>query len=62
MKAKEILSTIGIYVIVGAASTAGAALWTNVLEDKFRDAKERIIRPKANNVIDFRRAKKRMSR
>lgn len=62
MKAKQIISTIGTLVIVGAASTAGAALWTNVLENKFNVARERITRPKNSNVIDFRDAKRRMSR
>lgn len=62
MKAKQIISTIGTLVIVGAASTAGAALWTNVLEDKFIEARERITRPKNSNVIDFRDAKRRMGR
>ena len=61
MKAKEILGMVGVYVLVGAASTAGAALWTNVLQDKFVEAKDRITKPK-NNVIDFRKAKKMMGR
>ena len=34
VETKKILSTIGTFVIVGAVSTAGAALWTNVLDDK----------------------------
>ena len=54
MKAKQILSTIGTVVIVGAASTAGAALWTNVLESKVRVARERITRSKNSNNIDFK--------
>ena len=62
MKAKQILSMVGTAVIVGAASTAGAALWTNVLEDKVRAAKERITRPKDEKIIDFKKAQKRMSR
>lgn len=62
MKAKQILSMVGTAVIVGAASTAGAALWTNVLEDKVRAAKEKITRPKSEKIIDFKKAQKRMSR
>ena len=62
MKAKQIIEKIGTLVIVGAASTAGAALWTNVLENKFNVARERITRPKNSNVIDFRDAKRRMGR
>lgn len=62
MKAKQILSMVGTAVIVGAASTAGAALWTNVLEDKVRAAKEKITRPKNEKIIDFKKAQKRMSR
>ncbi len=61
LKAKQILSMAGTAIIVGAASTAGAALWTNVLEGKVRAAKERITRPKNNKIIDFDKAK-RMSR
>lgn len=62
MKAKQIIEKIGTLVIVGATSTAGAALWTNVLENKFNVARERITRPKDSNVIDFRHAKRRMGR
>lgn len=62
MKARQIIEKIGTLVIVGAASTAGAALWTNVLENKFNIARERITRPKNSNVIDFRDAKRRMGR
>lgn len=62
MKARQIIEKIGTLVIVGAASTAGAALWTNVLEDRFNAARERITRPKDSNVIDFRDAKRRMGR
>ena len=32
VKTRKILSAIGTFVIVGAVSTAGAALWTNVQE------------------------------
>ena len=62
MRAKQILSMVGTAVIVGAASTAGAALWTNVLEDKVRAAKEKITRPKNEKIIDFKKAQKRMGR
>lgn len=61
LKAKQILTMAGTAVIVGAASTAGAALWTKVLEGKVREAKERITRPKNDKIIDFKKAK-RMSR
>ena len=62
MKAKRIIRKAGTFLLVGAASTAGAALWTNVLEDRFNVARERITRPKNSNVIDFKDAKRRMSR
>lgn len=62
MKTEKVLGTIVTMIAVGAASTAGAALWTKVLEKRFRTAKERIMLPDDSNVIDFRKAKKRMSR
>ncbi len=53
MKTSKILLTVGTYVMVGAASAAGAALWTNVLEDKVRQVKDRVTRPKSDKVIDI---------
>lgn len=63
MKTKEFINTIGTLVIVGAASTAGAALWTNVLHDKIRLVKAKKVYSKSNKVIvvDFKKAG-RMSR
>lgn len=62
MKHGKIIETIGIYVLVGAASTAGAALWTKVLEGKMTNLASRIKQPKSEKVIDFKQAKKRMGR
>jgi len=62
MKTKEILTTIGTCVIVGAASTAGAALWTNVLEDKFVMVKRKVTQSKSDKIIDFKKARKSMGR
>lgn len=58
VKARKILSAIGTFVIVGAASTAGAALWTNVLDGKFQMAKVKLTHPKSDKIIfvDFRKA------
>lgn len=58
MKTGKVLGIIGTFVIVGAASTAGAALWTNVLEGKFQTVKVRLTHPKSDKIIfvDFRKA------
>ncbi len=62
VKTKKILNMIGTLVIVGVASTAGAALWTNVLDDKIKMAKTK--RAHSNNVIvvDFKKARKELGR
>ena len=52
MKTNEIMSKMGICLMVGAASAAGSALWTTILERKFHEIQWRVTRPKANNVID----------
>lgn len=62
MKTSKILLTVGTYVMVGAASAAGAALWTNVLEDKVRQVKDRVTRPKSDKVIDFTKVRKEQMR
>lgn len=64
MKTKEILNTVGTLVIVGAVSTAGAALWTNVLEDKIRLAKAKRTHPNSDKVIvvDFKKARRELGR
>jgi hypothetical protein len=59
---KKIASTVGTYVIVGVASAVGSALWTYVLRDKVSYAIWKLKRPKADNVIDFRKEVKRLSR
>lgn len=51
MKTKEILQTVGTMVLVGAASTAGAALWTTVLERKFLLARAKLTQPKSDKII-----------
>ena len=58
MRTRKILSAVGTFVIVGAVSTAGAALWTNVLDRKFQMVKVRLTHPKADKIIfvDFRKA------
>lgn len=59
METKKILSTIGTFVIVGAASTAGAALWTNVLEDLVELVRAKKTHSKSDKaiVIDFKKAR-----
>ena len=62
METKKILSAIGTLVIVGAASTAGAALWTNVLNDKIKMAKAKRAHSDKVIVVDFKKAKRDVSR
>lgn len=64
MKPKKIFSTIGTLVIVGAASTAGAALWTSVLYNKFKMVKMKRTHSKSDKIIvvDFNKARKEMGR
>ena len=64
VETKKILSTIGTLVIVGAVSTAGAALWTNVLDDKIKMVQAKKAHSKSDKVIvvDFRKARKEMGR
>lgn len=64
METKKIINTIGTLVIVGAVSTAGAALWTNVLEDKLKLVKAKKTHFKSDKVIvvDFKKARRELSR
>ena len=64
VKTGKILSAIGTFVIVGAVSTAGAALWTNVLDRKFQMVKVRLTHPKSDKIIfvDFKKAKRGLGR
>ena len=64
LKIKEILQTVGTMVLVGAASTAGAALWTTVLERKFLLVKAKLTQPKSDKIIfvDFRKARRDLGR
>ena len=48
MRTRKILSAVGTFVIVGAVSTAGAALWTNVLDRKFQMVKVKLTHPKSD--------------
>lgn len=64
VETKKIINTIGTLVIVGAVSTAGAALWTNVLEDKLKLVKAKKTHFKSDKVIvvDFKKARRELSR
>ena len=64
VQTRKILSTIGTFAIVGAVSTAGAALWTNVLDRKFQMVKVRLTHPKSDKIIfvDFKKAKRDLGR
>lgn len=64
VNARKILSTIGTFTIVGAVSTASAALWTNVLDRKIQMVKVKLAHPKSDKIIfvDFKKAKRDMGR
>lgn len=64
MNTKKILSTIGTFAIVGAVSTAGAALWTKVLDRRFQMVKVKLTHPKSDKIIfvDFKKTKRDFSR
>lgn len=64
VETKKIISTIGTLVIVGAVSTAGAALWTNVLHDRFELVKAKNTHFDSDKVIvvDFKNARREASR
>lgn len=59
MNTRKILSTIGTFAIVGAVSTASAALWTNVLDRKIQMVKVKLTHPKSDKIIfvDFKKSK-----
>ena len=61
VNARKILSTIGTFAIVGAVSTASAALWTNVLDRKIQMVKVKLTHPKSDKIIfvDFKKKAKR---
>lgn len=61
---RKILSAIGTFVIVGAVSTAGAALWTNILDRKFQMVKVKLTHPKSDKIIfvDFKKVRRDFSR
>ena len=64
METKKIMSTIGTFIIVAAVSTTGAALWTNVLDDKIKLVKAKKKHSKSNKVIvvDFKKARRGLGR
>lgn len=64
LETKKILSTVGTLVVVGAVSMAGAALWTNVLDDKVRLAKAKRAHSNSDKVIvvDFKKTRRDASR
>ena len=51
MNTRKILSAIGTFAVVGAVSTAGAALWTKVLNRKFQMVQLKLTHPKSDKHI-----------
>lgn len=64
MEAKKLISAIGTLVIVGTVSMAGAALWTNVLDDKIKLVQAKKVHSKSDKVIvvDFKKARRETGR
>ena len=64
LKTKDILRTMGTMLLVGTASTVGAALWTTVLERKFLMVRTKLTQPKSDKIIfvDFRKGRGNRSR
>ena len=64
MNTRKILSAIGTFAVVGAVSTAGAALWTKVLNRKFQMVQLKLTHPTSDTItlVDFKKAKRRRSR
>ncbi|MDC0819193.1 hypothetical protein [Flavonifractor plautii] len=60
MDTRKILSAIGTFAVAGAVSTAGAALWTKVLNRKFQMVQLKLTHPKSDKIIfvDFKKAKR----
>ena len=60
MNTRKILSAIGTFAVVGAVSTAGAALWTKVLNREFQMVQLKLTHPKSDKIIfvDFKKAKR----
>ncbi len=57
MKKNNIVGVIGLYIIAGAATAAGAALWKKVLEPKVFNLTRKLKPKKSNNIIKFKRKK-----
>lgn len=55
----NIIKTVGLYIIAGAATTAGAAIWNNVLQERLV---EFVDKHKNDNKIIKVNFKKRLSR
>jgi len=55
VKKNNIVGVIGLYIIAGVATTAGVALWNNVLEPKVFNLSSKLKRKKSNNIIKFKR-------
>jgi hypothetical protein len=55
VKKNNIVGVIGLYIIAGTATTAGVALWNNVLEPKVFNLSSKLKRKKLNNIIEFKR-------
>ena len=47
----KIIKTVGLYVVAGIATAAGAALWNNVLQNKIDFAIEKHKNRQNNKVI-----------
>lgn len=51
----KFIKTVGLYVVVGVATAAGASLWNNVLQGKIELAVAKHKNHKHNNTIEFKK-------
>lgn len=52
----KIIKTVGLYVVAGTATAAGAALWNNVLQNKIDFELAKHKNRKNNKVIKFKKS------
>lgn len=52
----KMIKTVGLYIVAGTATAAGAALWNNVLQNKIDFAIAKHKNRKNNKVIKFKKS------
>lgn len=52
----KMIKTVGLYIVAGTVTAAGAALWNNVLQNKIDFAIAKHKNRKNNKVIKFKKS------